>query len=250
MLLRNKVAVVTGAERGIGKAIAVAYGREGACVVVNYLHSQEAADEVVDEIRATGSQAVAVRADVGNIEEHTKLIDAALHNFQRLDVLVNNAGIQADESVLEAREETWDRILGVNLKGTYFLSCKAARAMRDAGRGKIICISSIHDVEPMKERSIYCVSKAGVQMVVKSLALELAEHNVQVNAISPGAVLTDLNRKNLSDSVRREKLIHEIPAGRIGSPEDITGAAVFLASSSSDYITGTTLYVDGGLLLN
>jgi glucose 1-dehydrogenase len=248
-LLGNKVAVVTGAERGIGRAIALAYGREGASVVVNYLDSQEAADGVVGEIRATGSKAIAIQADVSNLKDHATLIDAALRNFQRLDVLVNNAGIQTDEPVLEAREETWDKILGVNLKGTYFLSCSAAREMRNAGKGKIICISSIHDVEPKRQRSIYCISKAGVGMVVKSLALELAEHNVQVNAISPGAVLTDLNRRNLNDPARRERLIREIPAGKIGRPEDITGAAVFLASAGADYITGTTVYVDGGLLL-
>jgi glucose 1-dehydrogenase len=250
MLLRDRVAVVTGAERGIGRAIAIAYGHQGASVVVNYFQSQSAADEVVAEIRATGSKAIALRADVSNLEDHATLINAVLRTFQRLDVLVNNAGIQANEPVLEAQEETWDRILGVNLKGAYFLSCRAAREMQNVGRGKIICVSSIHDVEPMRQRSIYCISKAGIRMAVKSLALELAEHNVQVNAISPGAVLTDLNRKNLNEPTRRENLIHKIPAGRIGCPEDITGAAVFLASAGSDYITGTTVYVDGGLLLN
>jgi NAD(P)-dependent dehydrogenase (short-subunit alcohol dehydrogenase family) len=156
---------------------------------------------------------------------------------------------QVDESIFAAKPETWDLTLGVNLKGAYFLSCKAAAWMKNAGRGKIICISSVHDIEPLRNRAIYSISKAGVSMLVKSLALELGEHHVQVNAISPGAILTDFNRHHLADPVKRERLIGQIPSGRLGNPEDITGAAVFLASAASDYITGTTVYVDGGLLL-
>lgn len=249
MILKNKVALVTGAERGIGRAIAIAYAREGASVVVNYLQSKESANGVVREIHEAGGIAVAARADVSDLNEHDGLIDAAIENFHSLDILVNNAGVQVDECIFAAKPETWDLTLGVNLKGAYFLSCKVAARMKNAGRGKIICISSVHDTEPLRNRAIYSISKAGVSMLVKSLALELGEHHVQVNAISPGAILTDFNRHRLADPVKRERLIGQIPTGRLGSPEDITGAAVFLASAAADYITGTTVYVDGGLLL-
>jgi glucose 1-dehydrogenase len=250
MILKNKVAIVTGAERGIGRAIAIAYAREGAAVVVNYLESETAAGEVVGEINRAEGIALAIRADISNLAAHDALINAAVDQFHGLDILVNNAGVQVNESVFAAREETWDSTLGVNLKGAYFLSCKAAAWMKGAGGGKIICISSVHDIEPLRNRAIYSISKAGVSMLVKSLALELGEHHVQVNAISPGAILTDFNRPYLADQTKRDRLISQIPSGRLGSPEDITGAAVFLASAGSDYITGTTVYVDGGLLLN
>ncbi|MEO8735890.1 MAG: glucose 1-dehydrogenase [Edaphobacter sp.] len=249
MILKDKVAIVTGAERGIGRAIAVAFAREGASVVVNYIQSQKAAAEVVEEILQAGGMAAAIRADISNLDDHSTLIDGTIERFHGLDILVNNAGIQVDESIFSARPETWDLTLGVNLRGSFFLSCKAAAWMKSAGRGKIICISSVHDVEPLKDRAIYSISKAGLNMLVKSLALELGEHHVQVNTISPGAILTDFNKHHLNDSVKRDKLIGQIPAGRIGSPADITGAAVFLASAASDYVTGTTIYVDGGLLL-
>jgi glucose 1-dehydrogenase len=190
-----------------------------------------------------------VCADIADLAEHDKLIDAARKEFGALDVLVNNAGVEFHEPVLEASLDVWDKTLGTNLKGPYFLSCKAAAAMVQAGGGKIIFISSVHDTQPLRDRAIYGISKGGVAMLVKSFALELAQHNIQVNAISPGAVLTDINRVGLSNPIERAKLLDRIPLKRIGEPEDIIGAAVFLACSESDYLTGTTLYVDGGFLL-
>lgn len=249
MRLEQKVAIVTGAGRGIGRAIALAYAREGAGVLVNYAHSEEDAGAVVQEILHAGGRAIAVHADIGNVDQHDALIDAALQKFGRLDILVNNAGIEVHERVLEPKLETWERTIGVNLKGAYFLSCKAAAVMRKTGGGKIINISSVHDVEPLRDRAIYSISKAGMLMMVKSLALELAEFNINVNAISPGAILTDMNRQHLNDPARRARLLGKIPANRIGEPQDISGAAILLASAESDYITGTTIYVDGGLLL-
>ncbi len=249
MRLEQKVAIVTGAGRGIGRAIALAYAREGAGVLVNYAHSEEDAGAVVQEILHAGGRAIAVHADIGNVDQHDALIDAALQKFGRLDILVNNAGIEVHERVLEPKLETWERTIGVNLKGAYFLSCRAAAVMRKTGGGKIINISSVHDVEPLRDRAIYSISKAGMLMMVKSLALELAEFNINVNAISPGAILTDMNRQHLNDPARRARLLGKIPANRIGEPQDISGAAILLASAESDYITGTTIYVDGGLLL-
>jgi glucose 1-dehydrogenase len=162
---------------------------------------------------------------------------------------VNNAGIEFHEPFLQASVPTWERTLGVNLRGPYFLSRVAAEVMRRSGGGKIINISSVHDVTPLRDRAIYSISKGGMAMLVKSLALELAEYNIHVNAISPGAILTDMNRESLSDPTRRARLLDQIPLGRIGRAEDIVGAAVYLASPESDYVTGSTLYVDGGLLL-
>ena len=249
MRLEGKVAIVTGGGRGIGRAIALGYAREGAAVVVNYSRSREAAEDAAQSIRTGGGKAVAIGADVSKLDQHDALITAALEEFGVLHILVNNAGVEFHEPVLQASPETWEQTVGVNLKGAYFLSSKAAPVMMRSGGGKIINISSVHDVEPLRDRAIYSITKGGLMMLVKSLALELAEYNIHVNAISPGAILTDMNRKHLTETARRERLLSRIPLKRIGEPEDIVGAAVFLASSESDYVTGTTIYVDGGLLL-
>ena len=249
MRLQGRVAIVTGAGRGIGRAIAIGYGREGAAVLVNYSRSAAAAEEVAKAIRDAGGKAIATRADVADLDDHGPLIETAIKQFGALHVLVNNAGVEFHEPVLGATTQTWDRTMGVNLKGAYFLSCKAAAVIARYGGGKIINISSVHDVEPLRDRAIYSISKGGMMMMTKSLAFELAEHNIHVNSISPGAILTDMNRKHLTESPRRVRLLDKIPSKRIGEPEDIVGAAVFLASSESDYVTGATIYVDGGLLL-
>lgn len=249
MRLQGKVAIVTGAGRGIGRSIAIGYAREGASVVVNYSRSAEAAEEVVKCIRAQGGKAIAVRADVSNLADLDPLLDATVKEFGGLDILVNNAGIEFHESVLEPTEATWEQTIGVNLKGPYFLSCKAAALMVRAGHGKIIAVSSVHDVQPLRNRAVYSVTKGGMMMMVKSLALELAEYNINVNSISPGAILTDMNRASLTEPARRQRMIDKIPLKRIGEGEDLVGVAVFLGSNESDYVTGATIYVDGGLIL-
>ena len=250
MRLKGKVAIVTGACKGIGRAIAMAYAREGASVVAGDLLCEEWGKGLLEEISAVGGKAAAVQADVSNLEHHEKLLNTAIQQFGALNILVNNSGVSMQESVLGAKPETWEQIINVNVRGAYFLSSKAASVMAGSGGGKIINISSVHDTQPLRERAIYSISKGGMQMMTKSLALELAEHGILVNAISPGAILTDMNRRDLSDPAQRERLIRRIPLKRIGDSKDIVGAAVFLASSESDYVTGTTIYVDGGLLLH
>jgi len=250
MKLKDRVAIVTGAGRGIGAALAKGLAREGAAVVVNYSRSATEAKKVADEIISDGGRAIAVQADVKALADHAKLVSAALAHFGTLDILVNNAGIEFRESFLSTTEEQFDQTLGVNLKGVYFLSQQAAKEMARGGKGgKIINISSCHDTVPLALRSAYGVSKGGLAMLTKSLALELAEHKINVNAVSPGAILTEMNRAALSVPEVRARLLTRIPCNRLGDTEDCVGAVVFLASAESDYVTGATIYVDGGLLL-
>jgi len=251
MRLKDRVAIVTGASRGIGRAIAAGLAREGAAVIVNNSNpsSDELAEELVRTICGAGGRAIPLRADVADLAEHHRLVAAAVTQFGRLDILVNNAGIEFREPFLRTRPETWDRTLAVNLRGPYFLSQKAAEAMTGTGGGKIINISTVHDHHPLRDRSAYAISKGGLMMLTKSLAFELAEHGISVNAISPGAILTDMNREALSVPENLNRCLGKIALKRLGAADDIVGAAVFLASSESDYVTGATLYVDGGMLL-
>jgi glucose 1-dehydrogenase len=237
MRLDGKVAIVTGGARGIGAAIAGQFVREGAWVTV------------ADRCAAgdSGPRTAFFEADIGNLESHPALIAATVERFGKLDILVNNAGIQIREPFAEASPLSWDRTFAVNLKGPFFLSQHAVRSM-SAG-GKIINIASVHDETPHRGSSIYSLTKSAMKMLTKCLALELAPLGIDVNSISPGAIATGMNQDALSDPDFRDRLAARIPLGRIGKPEDIAGAAVYLASAESDYMTGTTIYVDGGLLL-
>ncbi|NQX00969.1 3-oxoacyl-ACP reductase FabG [bacterium] len=247
--LTGKCAVVTGSSQGIGRAIAFGLARAGAAVVVNYPTDSAAADEVVSQITAEGARAIAVRADVGDLAQHRQLIDAASSHFGRLDILVNNAAVTQRETFLEATPDAWDRTMDVNLKGIYFLSQAAARLMVAQGSGKIVNISSVHDTRPMAANSVYNITKAAVVMLTKSLALELAGSGIQVNCVSPGAILTSETRERLEDPVFRAKILEKIPARQIGEPDDVVAAVLLLASAASGYINGATLTVDGGMLL-
>jgi len=249
MRLKDRVAIVTGASRGIGRAVALGLAREGAAVVVNNSRPNGAAEEVARAIASAGGRAFPLPADIRDLAQHQGLVSAALEQFGRLDILVNNAGVEFREAFLESTPETWEQTLTVNLKAPFFLSQKAAQAMRKTGGGKIINISSVHDWLPLRNRSIYSISKGGLMMLTKSLAFELAEHNIHVTAISPGAILTDMNRESLSRPENLSRVLGTIAVKRLGTAEDIVGAVVFLASPESDYVTGATLYVDGGMLL-
>lgn len=250
MRLKDKVAIVTGGGRGIGAALAKGLAREGAAVVVNYSRSEKEAGNVVNEIRENGGKAIAVKADIKELDQHDRMIAAATETFGGLDILINNAGMEFRESFLTTTVEQWDMTLDINLKGVYFLSQRAVRVMIDAGKGgKIVNISSCHDTVPLNLRSVYAVSKGGLAMLTKSLALELADHKINVNAVSPGAILTEMNSEGLSKPDVRARLLARIPWNRLGEVDDVVGATVFLASPEADYVTGATLYVDGGLLL-
>lgn len=247
--LTGRAAIVTGASRGIGRAVALGLARAGASVVVNYAANRAAAAEVVSEIVAAGGRAIELQADVGDLSQHGRLIAAALDGLGRIDVLVNNAAMTRREPFLAATDGAWERTMNVNLKGAYFLSQAVARHMVERRSGKIINISSVHDVRPMADNSIYNITKAGLVMLTQSLALELAEKGIQVNCVSPGAILTDETRDRLADPAHRARVLAKIPSRRVGEPEDVVGAVLLLSSAASDYINGATLYVDGGMLL-
>jgi glucose 1-dehydrogenase len=249
MRLKDQVAIVTGASRGIGQALAIGLAGEGAAVIVNSSRADGRAAEVARSICASGGRALAVPADVRDFEKQDSLIAAAVERFGRLDTLVNNAGVEFRQPFLQTTPETWDQTLAVNLRAPYFLSQKAARIMIRSGGGRIINISSVHDHHPLGDRSAYAISKGGLAMLTKSLAFELAEHRITVNAIAPGAISTDINRESLADPENFRRCMDKIALKRIGDVRDVVGAAVFLASSESDYVTGTTIYIDGGMLL-
>lgn len=253
--LEGKVALVTGGGRGIGKAIAQGFAKAGAKVAITSRKIDDLKG-TADEINAFGGQAVPVQAHLGKMEEIKKMVDAVMQQFGRIDILVNNAGASpAMASVLDSEERLWETIMNLNLKGLYFISQAAARIMKTQGGGKIINISSIDGFHPERQVSIYSISKAGVRMITKAFAAELAPFNIQVNTIAPGAVtskMMDSHWHALSPE-EAQKAKQEtgkvIPIGRIGVPEDIAGAAVYLASPASDYTTGTEIVIDGAVLL-
>ena len=247
MRLKDKVAVITGSSRSIGRAIALGYGREGAKVVVNYRSDQGAADSAVAEIEAMGSEAIAVQADTSSSSDVAALMAAAVDRFGRINILVNNAAILIRTHFLDIEESEWDRIMEVNLKGFFLCSQTAARQMvRQGDGGVIINMSSAGDTLAGKDLAHYCVAKGGVRMLTRQLAFELAPHGIRANAIAPGLIETDLNRADLAVREFREYRLSMIPLGIIGVPEDIVGAAVFLASEDSRMATGSTIYLDAG----
>lgn len=248
--LRGLSAIVTGASRGIGRGIALAYARAGADVIVNYAPDQACPQDLLDLIHVQGGRAVAVQADVGNPAEHARLVNAALTHFGRIDLLVNNAAVKGKAPFLEVTEATWDEVQRVNLKGPYFLSQCVAREMIAAGiHGRIINISSNHESRPLNGASVYGISKGGLALLTLSLARELAVHRITVNSLIPGAYITPMNQVAMTDPARRAAAGEKIPLGRLGEPEDLVAAAIFLASPQSDYITGSSLRVDGGVNL-
>lgn len=245
--LEGKVAVVTGASRGIGRAIALKLADEGAKVVVNYSGSQAKAEEVVATIQANGGEAIAVQASVSKTEEVTALMDAAVKTFGTLDILVNNAGITRDNLLMRMKEEEWDDVLDTNLKGVFLCTKAVTRQMMKQRAGRIINISSIVGVAGNAGQANYVAAKAGVIGLTKTTAKELASRNILVNAIAPGFIETEMTEQLPEDL--KQGMLTQIPLAKLGQPEDIAKAVAFLASEDANYMTGQTLHIDGGMVM-
>jgi 3-oxoacyl-[acyl-carrier protein] reductase len=246
MRLKDKIALVTGSSRGIGRAVALAYAKEGAKVVVNYTSNEKAAKEVVEAIDKMDSQAIAVKADVAKKAETERLVQAGIDQFGRIDILVNNAGFGRPAMMLKMEEEQWDQVIDIHLKGAFLCSQAAGRHMKEQNSGKIINVSSVAGLVGTVGQINYSAAKGGVLSMTKSMARELARYNICVNVISLGIVATDMSEKIRTDEKLSEIYMNRILLKRFAEPEDISPAFVFFASDESNYITGQLLCVDGG----
>jgi len=255
--LKGQKALVTGANSGIGEGIAKALGAAGAAVVVNYVAQPEAAERVVKEIKGAGGTALALQADVSKEDQVKAMFQKMIKEWGTIDILVNNAGLQRDAAFVDMTLDQWNFVLGVNLTGQFLCAREAAREFIRRGvvpsvskaAGKIICISSVHEVIPWAGHCNYAASKGGVMLFMKTIAQELAPRKIRVNSIGPGAIKTPINRAAWDTPEAEAKLLKLIPYSRVGIPEDIGAAAVWLASDESDYVHGVTLFVDGGMCL-
>lgn len=245
MLLENKTAIVTGSAKGIGKGIATEFAKQGATVVINYCGSKEAALKTVEEIKAFGGKAIPYQADISDYKMSKKMMDDIIKEYGAIDILVNNAGITRDNLILRMSESEFDDVIRTNLKGTFNCIKHVTKYMLKNKSGKIINISSISGVNGIAGQANYSASKAGIIGLTKSFAKEMSSKGININAIAPGFIETDMT-KVLNDKYV-EEIVNTIPSKRVGRPEDIAKAALFLASDMSDYITGQTLMVDGGL---
>jgi glucose 1-dehydrogenase len=258
--LEGQAALVTGASSGIGAGVALALAREGAKVAVNHVSDPaqaEGAKKVVDEIRAAGATAIALEADVSDEAQIQRMFREMFAAFGTIDILVNNAGLQQDSPFVDMTVAQWNKVISVNLTGQFLCAREAAREFlrrgvvleRSCAAGKIICMSSVHEVIPWAGHCNYAASKGGVMLLMKSMAQELSPHKIRVNSIGPGAIKTPINYSAWATPEALAKLLNLIPYGRAGETADIGAAAVWLASDDSDYVTGTTLFVDGGMTL-
>jgi glucose 1-dehydrogenase len=256
-VLTGQPALVTGANSGIGRAVALGLARAGADVVVNYVAQPEAAEAVVAEIRALGRRAVAIRADVSQEAEVERMFAQAVDEFGTLHIVVSNAGLQRDAPFDRMTLEQWNAVIGVNLTGQFLCTRAAAREFKRRGvvpgisqaAGKIICMSSVHQQIPWAGHANYAASKGGVMLLMQSIAQELAPYYIRVNGIAPGAIRTPINTAAWATPAAYAELMTLVPYKRIGEPEDVAQAAVWLASDAADYVTGATLFVDGGMTL-
>jgi len=248
MRLSGKVAIITGAATGIGQGIALEFAREGASVVVDYV-GNAAPDDTLAQIRALGGNAIGVAANVADPAQVQSLIQQTVAKFGKLDILVNNAGIEKKIAFVDYPLDEWQKILAVNLTGPFLCAQAAARQMNAQGNGgRIINISSVHEDLPMPTNAPYCTSKGGLRMLMRTIAVELAPHNITVNNIGPGAVFTPIDDDVEKDTKLNAAILAEIPLGRWGQPRDIANMAVYLASDDASYVTGSTFFVDGGML--
>ncbi len=255
--LQSQVALVTGGSSGIGAGVAIALAAAGAKVVVNYARSAKGADETVSKITALGGEAIAVQADVSQEEQVKAMFLQAIATYGTVDILVSNAGLQQDFSLVKMSLEAWNKVIGINLTGQFLCAREAVKEFmrrgivceRSCAMGKIICMSSVHETIPWAGHCNYAASKGGVMMLMKSMAQELAPQKIRVNSIAPGAIKTPINKEAWDTPEAEAKLLELIPYKRVGDPLDIGNAAVWLASDASDYVNGLTLFVDGGMTL-
>jgi len=255
--LIGQTALVTGASSGIGEAIAKALAAAGARVAVNYAHNREGARRVVEEITNQGGQALVVQADVSQEDQVFAMFEAIFREYGTVDILVSNAGVQKDAKFAEMTLDQWHFVLGINLTGAFLCAREAVKEFlrrgvvpeRSRAAGKIIFTSSVHEVIPWAGHANYAASKGGINLLMKTLAQEMAPHRIRANSIAPGAIKTQINRSAWETPQAAAELLKLIPYGRLGEPEDIGSVAAWLASDEADYITGTTIFVDGGMLL-
>lgn len=259
MKLDGKVALVTGSSQGIGQAIAIRLAEAGASVVINYRSHPEGAQETLNKVQAAGGNChmaqsevgTTIQADLGQVSEVERLVSESVQHFGKVDILVNNAGLEKRADFWEISEEDYDQVIDVNLKGVFFATQAFVKHLREANRpGKVINISSVHEELPFPHFTAYCVSKGGVKMMMRNLAIELGPLGITINNVAPGAIETPINKDLLNDKEKLASVLKNIPLGRLGRPEDVSNLVAFLASSEADYITGSTFYVDGGLLWN
>jgi glucose 1-dehydrogenase len=251
MRLQGKTAFITGSAQGIGRAIAQRLAQEGADIVIHDLRDDERTQQTLALVTAAGRRACIVVGDVGNVADDYRVIEQGAQQMGRIDILVNNAGIEKHAAFWDTSEADYDQVVGVNQKGVFFTTQAFVRHLRQTGRGgKIINISSVHEELPMPNFTSYCASKGGVMMMMRNLSLELAPLGITINNIAPGAIETPMNAHLLNSPKLLHALLDNIPLRRLGKPEDVAGVAAFLASADADYITGTTVRIDGGLLWN
>jgi glucose 1-dehydrogenase len=247
--LKGKIAIVTGGNSGIGQSIVLELAKQGANIVIDYVCHPEATEALERQVVGLGDQAIGVKADVSKVAELQRLIDAAVKNFSRLDIMVNNAGVETRTSVLDTTEEQYDKVLAINLKSAFFGIQLAARQMIKQGDGgRIINITSVHEDWPMPGNTAYCLSKGGMRMLTRTAGIELAPHKILVVGVGPGAVMTPINLSTMKDPALMEKLNAAIPLGRMAQPEEIGSVVAFLAGEGASYITATTIFADGGIM--
>jgi glucose 1-dehydrogenase len=247
--LDGKVAIVTGGNTGIGKSIVLALAQEGANIVIDYIADPGATEELEKQVAALGDKAIGVDADVSKVNDLQTLVDAAVKEFGRLDVMVNNAGIETRTSILDTNEGQYEKVLDVNLKSAFFGTQLAAKQMiAQGGGGRIINITSVHEDWPMPGNTPYCLSKGGVRMLTRTAGVELGPHGITVVGVGPGAIATPINAATMADPAKMKVLDAAIPLGRMAEPDEIGNVVAFLASDAASYITATTVFADGGIM--
>jgi glucose 1-dehydrogenase len=249
MSLKNKVAIVTGGNSGIGQSIVLELARQEANIVIDYLFHPEATEALEQQIVKLGDQAIGVEADVSKIADLQKLIDMAVSKFGRVDIMVNNAGVETRTSILDTSEAQYDKVMDINLKSAFFGTQIAAKQMiKQGGGGRIINITSVHEDWPMPGNTAYCLAKGGMRMLTRTAGIELAKYNILIVGVGPGAVATPINLGTMNDPAKLAQLDAAIPLGRMARPEEIASVVAFLAGDGASYLTATTIFADGGIM--